>query len=647
MGIVKLIVLIIVAGIIAVSAAAQPDASLKKQPDPVVKEQASQRMTFDFKDTDIRDIVRSVSIAYGLNIIIDKDISANVTVHLTDVPVLEGLKSILGAHGLSLVQEGGIYRIVKSREQSSAAIGTTRKDTIDIDIDNLDIKEFIKNISAKTGLNIIAEKGVEGKVSGKLRNINVEDGIRALFEANGFNTRYNNGILIVSAKGDAQQQPSGRYMPGMGMAPRGQGTTQMDIRVKDALVSVGLENADLGDVLRQIAEQSRLNFITYGDVRGEINARLDKVPLEKAISLLIAGTNYAFSIRDSILLVGDRNSATPSGQALSTSELFHLKYIKADDFMTIVPKSIPASNLQIVKEQNAVLVTGTGDLISQIRDFKDRVDLPTPQIMIEVVVVEFNKGEGRKFGVSAGGYDGPKDPQNSSTGGKYIPEISTRSEFKATDIFSEKIATIGFLPENFWVRLEAMETQKKAKVMAQPRIATLNGNKASINVGGTSYFKLAGGTELNPLVRFQEIKSGIRLDITPWISQSGQVTVELSPEISNSTGNNSEGFPDISTRSVNTTVQLNDGETIIIGGLISAEDSKDVGKVPLLGDIPLLGYLFRSHASTKTSKELVIYVTPHLLSRSDNVDLKSDLDKFKKRMNAKKDPLDYNAPAAH
>jgi type IV pilus assembly protein PilQ len=628
-------------------------ASVRQPKDTVVKAAQQQRMTFDFKDTDIRDIVRSISIAYGLNIIIDKDIATKVTIHLTDVPVLDGLRTILTAHGLELTGEKDIYRVVNAEKHGTAAIGLSKRDTLNLDIDNLDIRECIRDISQKTGLNIIAEKGVEGKISGSLRNINVENGIKALFEANGYVIRYRGDIIIVGAKEQAGSSGGstaggGRYMPGgMGYSQGGRGASQLDVRVKDGKVSIDLNNADLGDALRQIAEQSQLNFITYGDVRGEVTAKLDKVPLEKALSLLIAGTNYAFSIRDSILLVGDRNSATPAGQALSTSALCHLKHVKADNFMAILPKSIPMSNVQLVKEQNAVLVTGTMDLINQIKDFIEQVDIPTPQIMLEAIVVEFQRNDGSDWGIDA--YEGKKSDSLSVS---YIPGLSlpfsgkwfNKTLPKTSDgkKFDLGFGSIGILPDDFLLRIHALETRKKAKVMAQPRIATLNGNKASINVGTTSYFKLQGGTIENPLVRFQEIKSGIKLDITPWISQSGQVTVELSPEISNSAGSNSEGYPDVSTRSVNTTIQLNDGETIILGGLIQASSSTSTDRVPILGSIPILGKLFRSETTQKGSSELVIYLTPHILTRSDAVNLKSELDNFRNRMNSDKDQLDLD-----
>jgi type IV pilus assembly protein PilQ len=621
--------------------------------DTIAANEQNPRMTFDFKDTDIRDVVRSISIAYGLNIIIDKDVSAKVTIHLTDVPVLEGLKTVLGAHGLALEKEGDIYRIFKPEDKGKGAIAVSRRDTLNMDIDNMDVRDFIRDISAKTGINIIAEKGVEGRISGTLRNIDVENGIRALFEANGFVTRYRGDIIMVSAKEKTDGTAGGRPMGGpMGYMQRSSGQQQLDVRVKDGKVSVDLTSADIGDALKQIADQSQLNFITYGDIRGEVNAKLENVPLEKAIGLLMAGTNYSFAIKDSILLVGDRNSATPSGQALSTSVLLHLKHIKADNFMTILPKSIPATNVQLVKEQNAVLVTGTMDLITQVQDFIVQVDIPTPQIMIEAIVVEFSKDIGREWGIKAG--RGTSGDSSFAVGTEsYIPNywgsmsgkgvrnmIRNVNESIKNPLNGFQFGTMGFLPSDFWITLKALESENKAKVMAQPRIATLNGNKASINVGVTRYFRLQGGTIENPFVRFQEIKSGIKLDITPWISQSGQVTVEINPEISNSTGDNSEGFPNVSTRSVNTTIQLNDGETIIIGGLIRAEDNKQIEKVPILGSIPFIGKLFQSQGNQKSTSELVIYLTPHILKQGDAVDLNRDLEKFKLRMNTNRETIE-------
>ena len=163
--------------------------------------------------------------------------------------------------------------------------------------------------------------------------------------------------------------------------------------------------------------------------------------------------------------------------------------------------------------------------------------------------------------------------------------------------------------------------------MAQPSIVTLNGNKASISVDETQYFKLTTG---NPLgtdysIQFKPITFGIKLDITPWISQGGHITAEIAPEVSNSDGANSDGYPNVSLRTLSTTVRLNDGETITLGGLIKNTESESHNKIPLLGDIPLLGALFRTNTKSIQKTNLIVYVTPHIIKKEAHLDLDSAL----------------------
>jgi Bacterial type II and III secretion system protein len=188
-------------------------------------------------------------------------------------------------------------------------------------------------------------------------------------------------------------------------------------------------------------------------------------------------------------------------------------------------------------------------------------------------------------------------------------------------------SVLGRLPDDFYAALHFLETQNKAKVMAQPSIVTLNGNKASINVDQTQYFKLTTG---NPLgtdysIQFKPITFGIKLDITPWISQGGQITAEISPEVSNSDGANSDGYPNVSSRTLSTTVRLNDGETITLGGLIKNTESEGYNKIPILGDIPFIGGLFRTNTKSNSKTNLVVYVTPHIIKKDYRFNLDSAL----------------------
>ena len=403
-------------------------------------------------------------------------------------------------------------------------------------------------------------------------------------------------------------------------------------------MSLDVSNGDLEDIIRAISEQSDVEIITYGSIKSEINAKLNNAPLTEALALLLGGTRFTFVQKENVILIGDRNTATPSGQTLSKSELIHLKHIKADNIPSLLPKDIPSTNVRVIKEQNALLISGTSEDIVTAREFLNTVDIPTPQVRIDAVIVEFKDNIDREFGIRSGRNKGLMDssynitpfPQHKYYDGSQNFELGISGK-QIKDLFSKipSISTVlNKLPDDLFAILRFLETQDKAKVLAQPSILTLNGNKASIDVSETQYFKIVTGVAENQTSRFQPIKFGIQLDIVPWISQSGQITAEITPNVSNSEKTNNEGYPNVSTRSISTTVRLNDGETLILGGLIKNQETAYNYKVPLLGSIPIIGALFRHSGKTRSKSNLVVFITPHIITSDEHVDIDEELEKF-------------------
>jgi type IV pilus assembly protein PilQ len=183
------------------------------------------------------------------------------------------------------------------------------------------------------------------------------------------------------------------------------------------------------------------------------------------------------------------------------------------------------------------------------------------------------------------------------------------------------------LLDDFYFKLSLLERQSKARVLAQPSITVLNGNKATIDVGQSQFFKITSGTSDNPTYQFRPISFGITLNITPWISQSGQITADIAPEISNSVGTNADNYPNIFKRSVSTTVRLDNKQTLVLGGLLSSQDNTSDQRVPFFGDIPIIGNLFKTINKSHTQTNLVIYITPRIVEQA-SVDLPSELQRF-------------------
>ncbi len=177
------------------------------------------------------------------------------------------------------------------------------------------------------------------------------------------------------------------------------------------------------------------------------------------------------------------------------------------------------------------------------------------------------------------------------------------------------VGNLGVLPSDFYVKIQALENQGKANIRSRPQIATLNGHPASISIGTTQYYILKTVTPVNSTSsivtqeseRFEQVEANVKLSIVPWVSASGDVTVEITPEFKTPVGTLSSNVPPtINTRVLDSTVRLKDGETIILGGLISENETSKVSKIPFLGNLPYIGKLFRTSSKSKIKTELMI-----------------------------------------
>jgi len=477
---------------------------------------------------------------------------------------------------------------------------------IDMDVQNREVKDFIREFADKTGLKILAGSDLKGTVSGSWKNQIPLDGFKALMAAHGFQMRYKNGFWIVGGAGASSGSNSGGAF-----TQRNSRSGTADIEVKDGRASVNLENADLQEVLRSIAEQAKLNIVFYGETRETVNATIENATFDEVFSTILKGSKFTYMLTpEGTLLVGEKGAKS----ALSTNLLFPLNHIKSETALKLIPRNLTDAGLQIteVKEQNGLLLSGAQTEIDNVRHFLALIDVPTLQVLLECVIVEYNHGKQTGFGVSSGA---------NKKAGAGVPSFDLTHEFTgdATQLnFLGGNGRIGFLGEKFEFELSAMEQNNKAEVLARPSISTLNGNKATINVTNTMYYTVNSvSSDGYPIVDYRPFNDGISLEITPAVTQAGEITIDIAPEIKTSSRSSGDGPRDISTRNLRTTVKLKDGQTVRLGGLIRTNTSKVREAVPFLGSIPLLGWLFSYHTSEDYTSELVIYITPRVLREAN------------------------------
>ncbi len=261
-------------------------------------------------------------------------------------------------------------------------------------------------------------------------------------------------------------------------------------------------------------------------------------------------------------------------------------------------------------------MTGTQSEVEYLTAYIAKLDTKIPLIVVEALILELNRNE--------------NESPEAKLGMNYNDDSSVLFDSVLGKLTYKSILQ---LPEDFYLRVSSLVSNNQATIKARPNITTLNGQQASIDVGTVQYYKVVNtDNDGNEETKYQSVNGGVTLQVTPWVSSSGEITLKLKPTVSNIGQVSSEGPPKISRRTVETTVRVKSGQTIVIGGLIQDIGTNMESSVPILSEIPIFGELFKSHNSDINQTELIMYITPRVLGM--------DEENVKEEMKAREEVLD-------
>lgn len=287
-----------------------------------------------------------------------------------------------------------------------------------------------------------------------------------------------------------------------------------------------------------------------------------------------------------------------SDWSFSQPLVIQLKYVKPTHVKDLISSLIPADRLRVDFINSKLVALGDEAVYDTVRAIIAQVDLPPRQIMFEVEAVEISREDYKNLGIDWG----------ATTALPSVPPSDTLVDAPLTG--SKFRVGFGAYGVNFAATINHLIEEKKGRLLASPRIAALDGQRAQILIGdklAVESRQVANGSEITSVTY---IDVGIKLEVMPTVNDDGTITAYIKPEVSNKTDQTKSGNPNIRTRQAETTLRVKDGETIVIGGLIQRQDTQDAFKTPLLGDLPLVGSLFRSTNKQKKETELVILITP-------------------------------------
>lgn len=584
--------------------------------------------TLNFRGADLRDVLRAIAAESGLNLIVDDAVQGRVTVNFQDVAVIDALRFLAEEYTLALVQTGSIFRVRIPVPEPPPAPPPPPEPVVlfddgrlTLDLEATPVATLARIVTQRSRTNVVLARDVSGTVSGFVQDAPLEVALSTVLASSGFALEREGAILVITQPTQDEGQPV-----------RG----RRDVAVAAGRVSLRLQNADVADAVREIARQSAVPIVVYTLPEGRrLTVSAEGLTVEQALRVVLRGTGTTFrretTTEGPFILVG-----TQAEDGLVASRLLRLGYIPVEGLVDLLPQGLrDRASVQPIPEQNALLVSGTNDAIAELEAFLAEVDYPAPQVLIETLVVDLLDTDISNLGFDFGrgilpGFDStatipqPRDYEFRGTTTGELEIVGSGEDVnnvfsRGGDLFG--LGGIGKLPADFFFRVRALEQQGRVAVRNRPQVSTLSGNTATISIGTTQYFLLETSTPItgrNDVLiqetqRFEQIEADVTLEITPFVSPYGEVTALIRPSFSTPVGEFSAGVPPtISTQEIEARVRLRDGETIILGGLISDEDVVTDFKIPILGDIPLLGRLFRSRSRSKRASELVIYITPHV-----------------------------------
>ncbi|MNS00685.1 Type IV pilus biogenesis and competence protein PilQ precursor [compost metagenome] len=459
----------------------------------------------------------------------------------------------------------------------------TASGLISVNFVDADIRDVLTLIAQQSGLNIIASNDVQGRISLGLNKVPHEEGLKSILVAANLTFEKVGETYVVTSS----NRPPSNMASLPASKPKAPG---------QKLVNLNIKNAELGFVVENLINQAGVDVVVLGTLNGKVTARVSQMPLEEALSVVFSGTRYGVNKFRDIYVIGDPNSLAGNTQALTETVVIPIRYLQAKDILTLLPPNLPSTMIKPNESANALIVTGTRDFLSQVRVFIEQVDIPTKQVILETTVLELSKRASKELGLTFSG------------------QFGTDASLASTNPLVVAVTQGGNGVPTLSASFRALMDSGQVRVKANPKIAATNGQEAEINVIREVNVRVTtGAKDLVPITTIQTIQAGITFKMTPYIGSNGDVSTRMSVELSSISGLTPEGLPEVSRRKASTTMRLKDGETVAIGGILQTDSFVNTQKIPLLGDLPVLGGLFRTQSVQDSESELVIMLTPRVL----------------------------------
>jgi type IV pilus assembly protein PilQ len=567
--------------------------------------------------------------------------------------------------GKNLVAKGGAASAGKVVSLPSLSASGKAKAVSSVDFRRGEQGDGQVLVELTTGAVAVDVQQQGNKITAKFIGAKLPENLRRRLDVTDFATpvksidAYNdagNGIMVIQPQGDFEYlayQTDNKFTISVKPVNKDDKRKKQDFSYAGEKLSLNFQDIEVRSVLQLIADFTSLNLVASDSVNGKITLRLQNVPWDQALDLILKTKGLDKRTIGNVMLVAPADEianrerlemeSTSQSERLSPlrSEFIQVNYAKASDLLKLVtgPSKLLSDrgNANVDSRTNTLIVLDTAKRIEEIRDMVVKLDVPVKQVLIEARIVLATTGYSKDLGVKWGvTRDAFKGNSRVITGGTHqtakevwegldcaqspctLDYAITSPQDLVVDLGVDKAGATSFAVgisgvDNLLLDLElsALQSDGNAEIVATPKVLTADKQKARIAAGQQLPYQIATSSGATSIA-FQNAE--LSLEVTPSITPDGRINMDLFVTNDSPSDIVTGGARAINTNRVTTNVLVDDGQTVVLGGIFQTNTSKTVTKTPFLGDIPYLGRLFRNESVSNNKQELLIFITPRLVT---------------------------------
>jgi type IV pilus assembly protein PilQ len=580
----------------------------------------------------IHEYLNAIARSNNLSISSDPGLNFSISDTFTGVSASNILLLLAQKYNLDIAVVGSIINITPYRDPNQflkpppKELGVkynAANNTLSLSLANDSLAAAAKRITQLSGKNIVVPGSLQGKtVTSYIADAPFETALGKLAYANEikmvhtaddfylFQPLDENEEVYVNGDKNTGVRKSFRNIAQPGAA----GASGLFVRQVNGqkLISVDAVNSPIIDLVKRASQETGKNYSIYSDIKGSITLHVNDVSYDDLLTLLFKSTEYTFHAEKGIYVIGDRKL-----EGLRTFRAIHLQNRAIDTVITMIPSEWKRGiEIKEFREQNTLLLSGSGAQIDEVESFIKQMDVLVPVVLIEVTMIDVHKTRSVSTGISAGVSDSVK------TGGTVLPGIDYTFGAKGVNDFLNSVGkatslNLGHVVPNFYVRLQALENNNNIDVRSVPKLTALNGHSATLSIGSKRYYKNTTQNVIPSIQSaqsiftnvYQEVNADLSIAIKPIVSGDDQVTLGIRINISDFTAIPTDGSPPPQAISkFETSLRVHSEDTIVLGGLERTETDDSGSGIPLLSRIPILKWIFSSRTRSKSKVVTVLFI---------------------------------------